>query len=315
MGWALVACLSFCAAPVRAADEAMEAPAGETAAKGKAAAKSSEKKKPVAKLYRYKGQKTSGSGAAKSTVLLLEDLVSGRSASVYVPDDDTTVTDAVKDLAPGTPIEVLTERQKGRPTAVGINKSPLVPGEDRPNVYVLVAWDKQKQPDGKPIMAVKLRKFGREFTAVVPLTYNRGTDDWAAPGKVEYTLGRVETGDVLEAVLETKPGADPIVRDLFVYRPPEQGKFVEFTQKEMNGGATAAAFTMLARDGVKVTVTLPGVERVVNGTRVLAPDPGQLRKVRSIKPDSEIEIILVPGDEYILRDIKVLNRPGVDPKL
>ena len=303
--WTLLVCLAVCAAGARGADE-MEAPA---------TSKPADKTKPATKLYRYKGQKVAGAGgSAQSTVLLLEDLISGRSDNLHVAPEKPAVIDVVKDLAPGTPIEVLTERHKGRPVVVGINTSPLAPGEDRPNVYVLVDWDRKKQSDGKPIMAVKLRKFGREFIAVIPLTHNRQTDDWQPPGSVENTLGRVERGNVVEAVL--KPGNPPVVRDLLIYRPPEQGKFIEFTQKELDGGTTAAAFTMLARDGVTVTVTLPGVPKVVNGTKVLAPDPNQLRKVQSIKPDSEIEITLMPGDRYILRDIKVLGKPAspVEPK-
>lgn len=274
--------------------------------------KPAEKSKSTSKLYRFKSQKTVGSGDGASMVLSVEDLITGKSDNVYVASANPekyeplpAVVDAIKNMPAGTPIEIATERQKGKPVAVAINKSPLAPGEDRPNVYVLVAWDKKKQADGKPLMAVKLKKFGREFTAMIPLVHNKETDDWAAPWGVEHTLSKVQPGEVLEATL-TKSNP-PMVKDMVLYRPPEQGKFVEFTEKEMDSGATAAAFKMLARDGITVTVTLPGPEKVVGGKKVLVPDAKQLHAVKSIKPDSEIEITLQPGDQYILREIKILK--------
>jgi hypothetical protein len=266
-----------------------------------------EKSKQTARLYRFKSHRTTGKGDTASIILSLSDLVSGKTDTLYLATGDAALAEAVKKLSPGTPVEVLTERRNGRPTVVAVKDAPLAPGEDRPNVYVLVEWDKKKQVDGKPMMAVKLKKFGREFMAIIPLTHNRQSDDWAAPGTVEDTLNKVQPGGVLEA--DIKPGNPPVVRNMVLYRPPEQGKFLEFTQHEMQGGNTAAAFKMLARDGITVTVTLPGTAKVINGTKVLAPDPAQLRKVQAIKPDSEVEITLMPGDQYILRDIKVLSPP------
>ena len=87
---------------------------------------------------------------------------------------------------------------------------------------------------------------------------------------------------------------------------------MEFTQKELESGVTAAAFKMLAEDGITVTVTLPGVERMQGTTKVLAPDPKQLRAVQRVKKDSRIEITLQPGDQYILRDIKVISPPPAE---
>jgi hypothetical protein len=269
------------------------------------------------KLYRFKGEKKGGLGDGQAMVLMLEDIFTGKSESLFVPNNDpasakvdplTSVAAAVKELTPGTLVDVRTERQKGRPMVVSLAKANLVPGEERPNMYVLVAWDKKKQADGKPIMAVKLKKFGREITLPVPLTKNAQTNDWAAPWGVEHALGKVQPGEVLEAKI--KPGNPPVLQDLYLYRPPERGKFLEFTQVENGNDVTAAAFKLLQADGITVTVTLPGVEQMKGTTKVLMPDPKQLRAVQQIKPGSEIEMTLQPGDQYILREIKVLSPPA-----
>jgi hypothetical protein len=160
------------------------------------------------------------------------------------------------------------------------------------------------------MMAVKLKKFGREFIAWIPLVKAKGSEDWAAPWGVEHALGKVRPGEVFEVHFQSGgKSKTPLVKDMMLYRPPEQGKFLEFTQKEMDGGATAAAFKLLQSDGVTVTVTLPGVETVQDGTKVLMPDPKQLRAVKAVKPESIVEITLQPGDQYILRDIKVISPP------
>ena len=272
----------------------------------KPAAKS-EKDKPAAKLYRYKGQRVTGKGPSQLTTLLLEDPVSGKSSTAALPKDDPAVTEAAKAFEAGAFVEVQTKRAEGRTVVASIAKADLLPGEERAGMYVLVDWDKQKQQDGKPMMGVKLRKFGREFLALVPLTRNKETDDWAAPWGVEHALDKVERGQVLEVVL--LPGNPPLVKDMMLYRPPEQGTFVEFAQVENEQGQQVAAFKMLQGDGVTVTVTLPGVERRQGTTKYLQPDPRMLQAVRQIKPDSIVEITLQPGDRYILRDIRVVKAP------
>jgi hypothetical protein len=277
-----------------------------------------EKSKGAPKFYLYKGQKTTGKDDARTLVVLVEDLATGKSDSFNVQNTDPAsgkfdpvkgVVDFLKDLPVDTPIELRTERVKGRPVVTAVEKASLAPGEEREHMFVLVDWDKKRVGQGgKPMMAVKLKKFGREFVAFVPLVKSKTADDWAAPWGVEHALGKVRPGETLE--VHFQPGSKtPLVKDMMLYRPPERGKFLEFTQKEMESGVTAAAFKMLAQDGITVTVTLPGVEKMQGTTKVLVPDPKQLRAVQNVKPESEIEITLQPGDRYILRDIKVLSPP------
>lgn len=279
-----------------------------------------DKPKGPQKFYLYKGQKTTGKDDARTLVVLVKDLASGKSESFNVQNTDPAsgkfdpvkgVVDFLKDLPTDTPIELRTERVKDRPVVTAIEKASLAPGEEREHMFVLVDWDKKRVGQGgKPMMAVKLKKFGREFVAFIPLVKSKEGDDWAAPWGVEHALGKVRPGEVLEVHFSPGNSKAPLVKDMMLYRPPERGKFLEFTQKEMDSGATAAAFKMLAEDGITVTVTLPGVEKMQGDTKVLVPDPKQLRAVQNVKPDSQIEITLQPGDQYILRDIKVLSGPG-----
>jgi hypothetical protein len=283
-----------------------------------APAKEKEKAKAPPKYYRYKGQKTTGKDDARTLMVMVEDLVSGKSDSLAVQNTDPasgkfdpvkSVVDFLKDLPVDSAIELKTERVKGRPVVTEVMKASLAPGEEREHMYVLVDWDKKRVGQGgKPMMAVKLKKFGKEFVAMIPLVKSAGGDDWAAPWGVEHALGKVQPGEVLEVHFSGN-SKTPLVKDMMLYRPPERGKFLEFTQKEMDNGATAAAFKLLQADGITVTVTLPGVEKMQGTTKVLMPDPKQLKAVQSIKPDSEIEMTLQPGDQYILRDIKVISTP------
>jgi hypothetical protein len=257
------------------------------------------------KLYRFKSSKQVGKGTTQQTQLVLEDLLSGKTETLVAAEG---VSDSLKEIEPDTAVEVKTEKHK----VVSVAKADIVPGEDRPGMYVLVEWDKQKTDRGKRVMGVKLKKLGHEITCIIPLSKRPGTDDWAAPGSVEDTLGKVQPGGILEAKI--KPGNPPIVQDLVLYRPPERGKFIKFEEHEMESGTIAAAFKMLEGDGITVTVTLPGTEKMQGAKKVLVPDPRMLAAVKQVKPDSEVEITLQPGDQYILREIKVIKVPGASSK-
>src|SRR5687767_13610781 len=128
-GWVLIGCLAGFPAAARAEEMAPNAQKPATAP--------AEKSKQTPKLYRFKGQRTSGSGEGQSVILSVQDLISGKSESLFLASGDPALAEAVKNLAPGTAVDVVTERRKGRPTVVAVNMAPLVPGEDRPNVYVL----------------------------------------------------------------------------------------------------------------------------------------------------------------------------------
>src|SRR5688572_10282812 len=181
--------LGVLVAPPRSAVAEDEKPVPATPA---AKSASKEKNKPAPKLYRFKSHKQTGAGDAQVTVVSVEDMLSGRSETLYASSAE--VTSAVTALAAGAPIEVETKREKGRQTIVSLAPAQLAPGEELNNHYVLVEWDKQKQADGTPIMGVKLRKFGREITAMIPLVKNKETDDWAANWNVEHVLGKVQPG-------------------------------------------------------------------------------------------------------------------------
>jgi hypothetical protein len=314
----LAALFAFAFAPTLSFGEDKGSPLPATA-KDKSA--KAEKPKGPPKFYRYKGQKTTGKDDARTLMVLVEDIVSGKDESFAVQNTDPAsgkfdpvkgVVDFIKELPVGTPIELRTERVKGKPFVTAVEPASLAPGEEREHMFVLVDWDKKRVgEDNKPMMAVKLKKFGREFIAWIPLIKSKGGDDWAAPWGVEHALGKVRPGEVFEVHFQSGGNSKtPLVKDMMLYRPPERGKFIEFTQIEMDGGATAAAFKLLQSDGVTVTVTLPGVEKMQGETKVLVPDPKQLRAVQKLKPDTEVEITLQPGDQYILRDIKVISTPG-----
>ncbi len=312
-----------CAVAVRAADKktsSSKQPAQDEMAKPDDAM--SDKDKPAskdekaapAKFYRFKGEKKGGGGDGQVMTLLVEDVFNGKSETFNVPNNEpatgkydplTPVADAVKGFAPNDIIEVRTERQRGRTVAVEVSKADVTPGEDRPNGYVFLGWDRQKTGDGDKVMGLKLRKFGREIVAMVPLTKNSATGDWNPSGQVDYVLGRVQPGEAIEATF--KPGKPPVLQEIFEYYPPERGKFIEFTQAQ-NGGVVTAAFKMTSGNET-LTISLPGVERQKGATKFLMPDAKQLQLIKRLKPDTEIEVYLRGRNDYILREIKVLAPP------
>jgi hypothetical protein len=324
--------------------------------------KKAEKKPAAAKLYRVKSKKEMTLEGKPVTSLSMEDLNSGRTETMYVPAPAAapaaepeqkpaptepapepapaegtdpaaapaappSTAEFVKNLVAGTAVEVTTQREKGRTLIASISKANLAPGEERPNVYVLVGWDKKKTDDGKAVMGVKLKKFGKETMFMVPLTRDAHTKEWMAPWGVDDVVNKVSAGASVEA--KVKPGNPPQLLDLVQYRPPERGTFVGLKETEVNG-AVAAAFQFTAGDGITLTISLPGVEQSIGKgkgggqnygkkapappsdepTKILRPDPAMLEAVRRIKPGSEVEVMLQPGDSYILREIKVLSKPS-----
>jgi hypothetical protein len=268
--------------------------------------KSTEKEADAPKLYRFKAAKKGSLGSGPATVLVVEDMITLKPENLYVVGDDSSIKEAMSELEAGTPIEVKIERQKGKPVIKSLEKAKLVRGEERPDGFVFVGWDRKKAADGKMTMGIKLRKFGREVMAQIPLTQNRSTGDWNPSGRVDYVLGRVKEGDAVMA--EITPGRPPILKDISEYYPPERGKFIALAEKEDND-VVSAAIKMTAGDGTELTIALPGVEQVRGKKRVRMPDAKLLEIVRRLKPDTEIEVQLRGQNDYTLHDINVVATP------
>jgi hypothetical protein len=283
--------------------------------KSKPAGKTDKPGEPETHVYRFKAEKKGSLGDAPAMMLVLEDMLTNKTETVYAANADPAkygpvpaVADGMKDISAGDLVEVRTERQRGRAVATSLKKAALVKGEDRPKGFVYLGWDRKKDKDGKTVMALKLRKFGRELVVMVPLTFKKETGDWLPPGDVEYILNnRVQPGEAIEA--DIKPGNPPVLDKLWEYYPPEKGKFLGLTEMEYQG-YTALAIEMISGDGTKLRVRMPGKEQYKNGVKVLMPEAQQLAMVRSIKPDSEIEVYIQSRNNYVLREITVVAPPG-----
>ena len=265
------------------------------------------------RIFRFKGEKKASLGEAPALALVLEDALTGKSETIYVPNADPAkygpvaeVADAMKEIKPGDLVEVRTDRQKGKTIATSLSKAEFVRGEDRPKGYVFVGWDRKKNAKGETEMALRLKKFGREAIVMVPLTLNRDTGDWNPSRDVEYVLGRVQPGEAVEA--DIKPGKPPVLEKIYEYYRPERGKFVGLGEMDFNG-YTALAVEMVGNDGTKLRIRLPGTEQYKNGKRIMMPDPAQVAMIRRIKPDSEIEVFTRTRNDYVLREISVISPP------
>jgi hypothetical protein len=207
--------------------------------KSKSSAKS-DKSEPETRVFRFKGEKKGSLGEAQATILSLEDMLTGKSENIPVANTDpktfgpvAAVADAMKEISAGDLVEVRTERQKGKAVAVSLAKAKLAKGEDRPKGYVYVGWDRKKDKDGKTVMGLKLKKFGREVVVMVPLKLDTNTGNWNPPGMVDYVLNRVQPGEAVEA--DIKPGNPPTLEKLWEYYRPERGKFLGLTEIDYQG--------------------------------------------------------------------------------
>ena len=303
------------AAGVKAKMEESMSPGGDAMdAKGKSgpAAKPA-KSSAETRVFRFKGEKKASFGEAPALALVLEDALTGKSETIYVPNTDPAkygpvaeVADAMKEIKPGDLVEVRTDRQKGKTIATSLAKAEFVAGEDRPKGYVFVGWDRKKNAKGETEMALRLKKFGKEAIVMVPLTLERDTGDWNPSRDVEYVLGRVQPGEAVEA--DIKPGKPPVLDKIYEYYRPERGKFIGLGEMDFNG-YTALAVEMVGNDGTKLRIRLPGTEQYKNGKRIMMPDPAQVAMIRRIKPDSEIEVFTRTRNDYVLREISVVSPP------
>ena len=239
------------AAGVKAKMEESMSPGGDAMdAKGKSgpAAKPA-KSSAETRVFRFKGEKKASFGEAPALALVLEDALTGKSETIYVPNADPAkygpvaeVADAMKEIKPGDLVEVRTDRQKGKTIATSLAKAEFVAGEDRPKGYVFVGWDRKKNAKGETEMALRLKKFGKEAIVMVPLTLDRDTGDWNPSRDVDYVLGRVQPGEAVEA--DIKPGKPPVLDKIYEYYRPERGKFIGLGEMDFNG-YTALAVEMM----------------------------------------------------------------------
>lgn len=265
------------------------------------------------RVYRFKSERKAAFGEGQAMALVMEDMLTGKSDTIYVPNTDPAkftpipaVADPMKEIKPGDLVQVSTDRQKGRTVATSLAKADIVKGEDRPKGYVFVGWDRKKNDQGKTEMALRLKKFGREVVVMVPLTLNADTGDWNPSGQVEYVLGRVQPGEAIEA--DIKPGKPPTLDAIYEYYPPERGKFLGLGEMDYNG-YTALSIEMTGSDGTKLRIRVPGKEQYKNGQRIMMPEPDVMATLRRIKVDSEIEVFTRTRNDYVLREINVISPP------
>lgn len=300
------------------ADDDAETDAGENS-NGKNGKTARNGKEPQAKIYFLKSQKKAKLNGAEVLSLVLQDVFTGKSETMFVPNSDPKgreydplpdVAAVVEALEDGAPVEVKAVKEKGKWMVSSLAKADVQPGEELPTGYVYVATEEKEDRGGNKTVLVTLRKFGREIKVKVPMWKNDEYKDanWEPDPKIDYELRRLQAGEVVEA--QIKKGRPPEIVELYRFYPPERGKFVKVKDTTFNGAA-AAAFEMLAEDGTTVTITLPGVEQPRGDTKVLMPNRKMLNAVKKIKPDTEIIVLYrEDGQTMFLRDIKFPKPTG-----
>lgn len=267
------------------------------------------------KTYKFKSTKKGSLGPAQVMMLVLDDPFGGRGEALPVQNNSadskeydplTSVADAVKDMKPGTLIDVTTEKQKGKSVVTAVSKTELKPGEDLADSYVFVE-SKEEQPTNKGssgAVTVTLSKYGREVTVGVPMV--RSGSDYKPDPKIDYVINRAQSGTVVEAKFRKENGRT-VISEVHEYRKPERGTFKEMKETEF-GEVKAAGFVIKADDGTDITFTLPGRESSKNGQRYMIPDSQALAMVQRIKPDTKVEVRYhLAGRAWVMHGIDVLT--------
>jgi hypothetical protein len=267
------------------------------------------------KTYKFKATKKGSLGGAQVMTLVVEDPFGGHSETLFVQNNSadskeydplTNVADAVKDLKPGTLIDVTTDKLKGRSVVTAVSKTELKPGEELPDSYVFVESKEEeaKNKGGMGAVTVTLSKYGREVTVGVPMV--RSGNDYKPDPKVDYVINRAQAGTVVEAKFKKENGR-MVISEVHEYRKPERGMFKEMKETEF-GDVKAAGFVIKADDGTDITFTLPGRESTKNGQRYSIPDPQALALVQRLKPDTPVEVRYhTAGRAWVMHGIEVLT--------
>jgi hypothetical protein len=232
--------------------------------------------------------------------------VQNNSADSKEYDPLTNVADAVKDLKPGTLVDVTTEKQKGKNVVTAVSKTEIKPGEELPDSYVFVESKEEeaKNKGGMGAVTVTLSKYGREVTVGVPMV--RSGNDYKPDPKVDYVINRAQSGTVVEAKFRKENGRT-VISEVHEFRKPERGKFKEMKETEF-GEVKAAGFVIKADDGTDITFTLPGRESTKNGQRYMIPDPQALATVQRLKPDTPVEVRYhLAGRAWVMHGIDILT--------
>jgi hypothetical protein len=268
------------------------------------------------RVYFFKGQKKASLGGAQAMVLQLEDPFNKHVDSLFVPNNDpekkeydpqTDVADFVKDLEPGTAVEVQTEKVKGRILVKSVGKADIKPGEDMPNGFIFIDQKMEKTRSGDMVV-VTLSKFGREEKFGVPMVKSKDATGMAPDPKIDYVITKLGGGAVVEATV--RKGNPPMITEIYEYKKPEQGKFIGLAETKYHG-MPAQGFEITATDGTKIAITFESTEQTKNKEKTYVANPQQLKLVRSIKPDTDVEVrYRVDGTTWVLRDIKPLNAAG-----
>jgi hypothetical protein len=282
-------------------------------AAGKSGKSAKNDKEPQEKIYLLKTQKKAKLNGAEVLSLILQDVFTGKTETMFVPNSDPKgreydplpdVAAAVEALEDGAPVKVEAAKEKGKWMVSSLAKADVQPGEELPTGFVFVEYDENEDRAGNKTFVVTLRKFGREVKVGVPMYKNDDYKDanWEPDPKIDYEVRRLTAGEVVEAKI--KPGRPPMLIELYRFYPPERGKFVKMKDTTFNGAA-AAAFEMVATDGTTVTITLPGTEQARGENKVLMPDRRMLSAVKKLKPDTEIIVLYrEDGQTMFLRDLR-----------
>jgi hypothetical protein len=267
------------------------------------------------KTYKFKATKKGSLGGAQAMTLVVQDPFDGRSETLLVQNNSadskeydplTNVADAVKDLKPGTLIDVTTDKLKGRSVVTAVSKTEMKAGEELPDSYVFVESKEEeaKNKGGMGAVTVTLSKYGREVTVGVPMV--RSGNDYKPDPKVDYVINRAQAGTVVEAKFKKENGRT-VISEVHEYRKPERGTFKEMKETEF-GDVKAAGFVIKADDGTDITFTLPGREASKNGQRYSIPDPQALAMVQRLKPDTPVEVRYhTAGRAWMMHGIEVLT--------
>ena len=285
---------------------------------GKSGRSSKNAKEPQTKIYLLKTQKKGKLNGAEVMSLVLTDVFSGKTETMFVPNSDPKgreydplpdVAAAVESIEEGAAVQVEAAKERGKWMISSLSRADIKPGEELPNTYVYVATDESEDRGGNKTVVVTLTKFGREIKVKVPMWKNDEYKDanWEPDPKIDSELRRLQAGEVVDAII--KPGRPPELVEINRFYPPERGKFVGLKETRYDG-AVAAAFEMIATDGTTLTITLDGKMQERGPNKVLVPYPKMLSAVKRIKPDTEIIVIYrEDGQTMFLRDLR-FPKPG-----
>jgi hypothetical protein len=267
-------------------------------------------------VVRYVGTKTGTAWARPCLLLVVAPRQGGGAADLVVPnrdpearkfDPDPTVVEVVKKLKPGDLLQIRTSKLQGHQVLNFVQPYHPQPGEDDPYAFGFVQTIEGKI-SGQDSLGVSLSKGQKSQTVWLP-NYKDKEGKWTPDEELAAAVKGFKKGDIVEVRLQSG-GANPILKSISPYKPPEKAEFVKSLEQTVGEVTYLAA--EVKKDGDSLQLLVPARK---NERGEMVRDAELVGKVRALKAGQVVEFkSRQQGGQRFLVDVRatgerVTSRP------